>query len=1417
MSQLQLLLEKLDLSNECLAFFRDVTFIDKPQVTQDESEIRFSLKVGALPPFDLLQEFQEALADYFTAEIVLSLQLLSNEAELIDLQDYLNAYLSTDQRLYRCVFIINYQQGYMLQVYDVELLDYLEEQLPKISKYFQQYGITATFYCEYKEQQEQIPFVYRDSDESLIRVKASPYTLTNYPLVDVASIKQPAKKRAVEGILFGNNIRRKGEREVQEFSLLQDKHLLKVANIITGRNKAIEFKNNTYGRLYGDINFSSFYNAFELALKHWEAIDNPYLQKEQGRGRFELHCHSNMSEMDGVCSVEQLITTAYKMGLSGIAITDHGVIQAFPEAQKVLGAIRKEDPESKFRLVYGCEVYYVNPESNLLALSQDQALDSGDYVVLDLETTGLSILEDEIIEIGAVKYHDGLEVDRFSTLIKPTIPIPAAATKVNNLTDADVQKAPTFQEKAADFVNFIGSAVLVAHNAAFDINFLNEKLTKQGFSPLENSVIDSLVLAKNLLGNRNSYKLANVAKILKVPYNPEKAHRAIYDCEILAKVLQSFIAQLKDLGISTLSSLQQYSCEDYHKRAIKYHLTLLAKNAAGLKDLFSLISAAHTTYLAGQIPLLPKEIIAAKRQNLLVGSSCINNEIWEFARFRSYEQLLETMKFYDYIELQPTAFYYPLIARDNSELQQSRIKATMQRIIQAADQLNIPLVVSGDVHYCFPYQKQFRDIYIGVEGIRGSRHPLYFVEDSENIIPFYHLRTTEMMYNECDYLPEERKQEIIVDNPEKLVADIDCLYPVKDRLYPPSLPNIPDAEVCELLREVCYENAYKQYGDPLPLPVAERLQREISSIITHNFSVIYYTAYLLVKKSLQDGYLVGSRGSIGSSLVATMSKITEVNPLPPHYYCSSCHYSDFENSANVRSGYDLPEKKCPQCADALKHDGQDIPFETFLGFHGDKVPDIDLNFSGNYQAIAHDYTRQLFGTNNVFRAGTIQTVAVRNAFGYVKRFYEEKGLSLPEDRSYLEYLVTNCTGVKRTTGQHPGGIIVIPADMEVHDFTPVQYPANNDDASWYTTHFQFVDIHDVVLKLDILGHVDPTAMHMLKRISGIDPTTLPLNDAKVLSLFSRCTALGISDPAYQENNGALGLPEFGTGFVRRILDVAQPKTFDELVIISGISHGTGNWSNNAEELIAHGTAALVEVIGCRDDIMLSLIKQGLETKTAFDIMESIRKGRGVKEEWIPLLKLHNVPDWYIDSSRKISYLFPKAHAVAYVLMCVRVAWYKIYRPILYYASFFSLRCGAYEIKTMIAGKNVISKRLKEIKTAILDKSASNKDESLENTLEVAYEMVLRGYGFSNISLLLSQAAEFIVDPADATKLLPPFNCIDGLGDAVANSIVSAREQQAFISKEDLMNRTSLNKTLLAYFEELGVLDDMPEENQLSLF
>jgi DNA polymerase-3 subunit alpha (Gram-positive type) len=1171
-------------------------------------------------------------------------------------------------------------------------------------------------------------------------------------------------------------------------------------------------KGNCWVKVNGTVEFDKFMNDTVIEARNVEVITSPPIRKDNAtEKRVELHTHSKMSSMDGISNVSDYIERAAYWGHSAIAVTDHGNVQSFPEAQKA-------SIKNNIKMIYGVEMYMVDPEFTVVYNEKDIPLRDLTFISFDLETTGLSVLDDDITEFGAVKIRNGQEIGRLQSLIKPNKRISEKITNITHITNDDVKDAPTIEEFLPKILEFFGDDVLVAHNATFDIGFINEILRRHHKQPLTNPWVDTLPLAWKILPNLKYFRLGSIARNYRIAYDGEEAHRADYDAEVLANVFTMMLHDMMKDDIHSLIDINKIECPHGYKIVRPKHMCVLAKNKTGLKNIFKLVSEANTTYFE-KVARIPRERLEYYREGLLFGSGCYNSEIYELAMTRSYDELKKAMEFYDYIEILPLDICKYFVERGRIDTEDD-LKRILRRIVDTAKELGKIIVATGDVHYLDQKDKIYRDVLICNPkiGLGGALHPLTDRNNPKAWTPDEYFRNTEEMMNSLDYLTDEEKYEYVVTNTNKIADMIDGdFHVVHDKLYTPHIDNAD-----ENLRKLCFDNAHKQYGEVLPELIEKRLTKELDNIIKHGFGVIYYIAHKLVKKSNDAGYLVGSRGSVGSSFVATMAGISEVNPLPPHYYCPHCQYSEFTDPVAIPSGYDLPDKTCPKCGHKLKGDGHNIPFETFLGFNADKVPDIDLNFSGDYQPSAHAYTKEIFGESHVYRAGTISTVAEKTAYGYAKGYAELMGIEHTIRGAELERIAKGCTGVKRTTGQHPGGIIVIPENMDVYDFTAYQYPADDLSAEWKTTHFDFHAIHDNVLKFDILGHVDPTVTRMLQDLTGVNPKDIPTNDTRVMSLFSSSEALGIDLSYLNCKTGALGLPEFGTRFVRSMLEATHPTSFSDLVIISGLSHGTDVYLGNAETLIASGTCTLKEVIGCRDDIMVYLIEKGLPNKDAFDIMECVRKGMSPKifpeRNYEELMKKYDVPQWYIESCKKIKYMFPKAHAAAYVLSAIRVAWWKVYYPREYYSVYFSTRCDFYDIETLIQGKDMIYSHYNAIMKAKSEgQKVSNKEEGLLTVFEIAMEMYDRGYHFNNISLDKSEATVFINDPDDKTGILPPFTSVDGLGTAVAETVVEAREKGAFLSKEDVIKRTKLNNSQIEFLTKIGVFSHLSEENQMSLF
>ncbi|TCN25582.1 PolC-type DNA polymerase III [Mesobacillus foraminis] len=1107
----------------------------------------------------------------------------------------------------------------------------------------------------------------------------------------------------------------------------------------------------------------------------------------EGQKRVELHLHSPMSQMDAVSSVSDLVSQAKKWGHPAVAITDHAVAQSFPEA---FGAGKKND----IKILYGVEANLVDDGVPIAYNSAHRLLADDTFVVFDVETTGLSAVYDTIIELAAVKIRGGEIIDRFESFANPHHRLSATIIELTGITDDMVADAPEVDDVLRRFYEWTGDAILVAHNAAFDMGFLNTGYKKIGLGKSPNPVIDTLELARFLFPEMKNHRLNNLAKKLDVELTQH--HRAIYDAEATGFILVKMLKEAGEKGIEYHDQMNDYMGQGKaYQRARPHHCTILAQNETGLKNLFKLVSISHIDYFY-RVPRIPRSILEKHREGLLIGSGCDKGEVFETMMQKSMEEAEEAASFYDYLEVMPKQVYAHLIELELVRDERS-LEHIITNIVKLGEKLDLPVVATGNVHYLNENDKIYRKILVNSQ---GGANPL-----NRHRLPDVHFRTTNEMLEAFSFLGKEKAKEIVVENTNKIADMIDVIKPIKDDLY---TPKIEGAD--EEMRNMSYAMARSIYGEELPEIVEARLEKELKSIIGHGFAVIYLISHKLVKKSLDDGYLVGSRGSVGSSLVATMTEITEVNPLPPHYVCPSCKHSEFFNDGSVGSGFDLPDKDCPNCGSRYKKDGHDIPFETFLGFKGDKVPDIDLNFSGEYQPRAHNYTKVLFGEDNVYRAGTIGTVAEKTAYGYVKAYQQDNNLHMRGAET--DRLVAGCTGVKRTTGQHPGGIIVVPDYMDIYDFSPIQFPADANTSEWKTTHFDFHSIHDNLLKLDILGHDDPTVIRMLQDLSGIDPKTIPTDDPEVMKIFSSTESIGVTEQQIMSKTGSLGIPEFGTRFVRQMLEDTKPTTFSELVQISGLSHGTDVWLGNAQELIHNNICSLSEVIGCRDDIMVYLIYQGLEPSFAFKIMESVRKGKGLSDEMEEEMRKNSVPEWYIDSCKKIKYMFPKAHAAAYVLMAVRIAYFKVHHPLLYYAAYFTVRAEDFDVEAMVRGSQSIKARVDEINGKGLD--ASTKEKNLLTVLELALEMCERGYSFKKVDLYQSSATDFIID---GDTLIPPFNSIPGLGTNAAINIVKAREKGEFLSKEDLQQRGKVSKTIIEFLDNHGCLEALPDQNQLSLF
>ena len=1145
-------------------------------------------------------------------------------------------------------------------------------------------------------------------------------------------------------------------------------------------------KKGLYCKIRGEAIFDTF--AKEVVIMVRDIVKMKKKERMDGaeKKRVELHMHTTMSAMDGVTPAKKLIERAAKWGHTAVAITDHGVVQAFPEAQMA-------EKDSGLKVIYGVEGYLVNNGMPVVLNENGKSTLDDTYVVFDLETTGFSSKNDKIIEIGAVKIKEGYIVDRFSEFVNPEMRIPYNITELTSITDEMVENAETIEKILPKFLEFCKDSVIVAHNAGFDVGFIKKNARDIG-EEFDYPVLDTVPLARYLYPELKKVKLNIVAKHLGVSL--ENHHRAVDDAKCTGDILLKCFEKIKEeKNINTLKELnEEFLANIDIKKQPSYHIIILTKTQEGLRNLYKLVSEAHLNNFF-KVPRIPKSRLQELRDGLIIGSACEAGELYRaILDGRTDEELKEIINFYDYLEIQPVGNNEFLIEK-GSVKDENEIKEINKKIYDLGKECGKLTVATGDVHFLEPEDSAFRKIIMAGKGFK----------DADNQPPLY-LKTTEEMLEEFSYLGKDIAMEVVVTNTNKIADECDKIKPIPDETYP---PKIEGAE--EDIKNMAMDKVHSIYGDPLPEVVEKRLNKELNSIISNGYAVLYLIAQKLVAKSLSDGYLVGSRGSVGSSFAATMSDITEVNGLPPHYVCPNCKNSEFFLDGSVSSGADLPDKICPKCGTKYRADGHDIPFETFLGFEGDKEPDIDLNFSGDNQGDIHKYTEVLFGEGYVFKAGTIGTVAEKTAYGYVKKYLEERGIRASS--AEIERLTIGCTGIKRTSGQHPGGIMVVPTYTDIYNFTPIQHPADDNDSDVITTHFDYHSISGRLLKLDILGHDDPTVIRMLQDLTGIDPKTIPLNDPDVISLFTSPNALGVTAEELECPVGSYGLPEFGTKFVRGMLVDTKPKSFADLVRISGLSHGTDVWLNNAQYYIKEGYTTLRECIATRDDIMVYLMYKGVPPKTSFSIMEKVRKGKGLSEDHEKIMRENNVPEWYIESCKKIKYMFPKGHAVAYVMMAVRIAYFKVHYPAAYYATYFTVRADDFDADLICKGESAIHQKLHELYD--LGNSASVKDKGLITVLELSFEMCKRGLKFKKVDLYKSEAVKFTIE--DEIYLRPPLNSLQGVGDNAAKAIVQARKDGEFISKEDLRMRSKVSKTVIETLTNHGCLEGMSETNQLSLF
>lgn len=1372
-------------------------------------------------PYDIIEDYKKAVKDKFSLnEFILRVKYENVILDEIDIDLYYK----------NLVFYINEITGGVRHLF----LDSRAEYKDRVLKIYCKYGVEmlgvldcANTICRLVKAQlkEDIKVIFvdecdleemeRQKKEKLNSLKIAPPPPQEAPMAKEESDTQD------ENVIYGKDISGEAPCKIKDISedmkdvvaegeiisldqreLKSEKTLLMIiiadnvsaysckAFLPKTKAKAIlaNIKKGMYVKVKGNVQYDNFSKESVLMLNSIVKAKKTMRMDTADKKRVELHMHTKMSTMDGMTDAKNLIKTAIDWGHKAIAVTDHGNVQAFPEAM--------HSSSGKIKVIYGVECYLTDDSTNAVTGTASASFDD-DFVVFDIETTGLRADKDAITEIGAVKVSQGKITERFQTFVNPQRPIPQNITELTGITDDMVKDAPVISDAIKDFYTFCKNSVLVAHNASFDTSFIKEASRLNGLE-FNFTYIDTLELARCLVGGVKNHKLDTLTKHFGVKLTNH--HRAIDDAAATGEVFLHLLELLKEKGITDITKINSSLAGKADIKALPtYHCIILVKSQKGMRNLYELISKSHLDYFYKR-PRIPKSLLQQKRDGLIIGSACEAGELYRAILNNpynlDYNGIMSLVNFYDYLEIQPLGNNIFML-RDGMVESIEDLKYINKTIIELGKRANKPVVATCDVHFLNPEDEVFRRILMAGQGFN----------DADQQAPLY-LRTTDEMLKEFDYLGEDTAYEVVVEN-TNLVADMieEGIVPVPPDKAPPEIPNSD-----EILRTSTYEKAKRLYGENLPAIVKDRIDVELNSIISNGYSVLYVIAQKLVRKSNSDGYVVGSRGSVGSSLVAYMSDITEVNSLCPHYVCPNCKHSEFINDGSVGSGCDMEEKRCPECNEVMLKDGHDIPFETFLGFSGDKEPDIDLNFSGDYQGRAHKYIEELFGSTHVFRAGTIGTVADKTAYGFVKKYFEAKGQYI--SNAEIERLVKGCTGVKRTTGQHPGGIIVVPKSRDVHEFSPIQHPADDADSDIITLHFDYHSIDSNLLKLDILGHDDPTVIRMLRDLTGIDPVEVPMGDEGTMSLFTGTEALGVTPEDIGSPVGTFAVPEFGTKFVRQMLVDTKPTTFSELVRISGLSHGTDVWLNNAQDLIRQGICTLKEAICTRDDIMVYLIHHGVENAKAFKIMESVRKGKGLTEEQEEVMRENNVPDWYIKSCKKIKYMFPKAHAVAYVTSAYRIAYFKVHHPKEFYCAYFTVRADEFDSEVMAKGLVNAKDNLKMLEAKETAKEITDKESRMITILEVAVEMYARGINFDKIDLYKSHPTKFL--PTD-TGIIPPLNALPGVGTNAAKAIAVAREGERFDSVEDLQQRSKVNKTVLEVMRKSGILDGMPESSQMDFF